>query len=209
MLLMKIGSIFFRGNMNGLKQKYLDYMRLINCKAEYELEDGTKIDVTYKEENFAHLLGLHKLKDIQLVQFWLDKSNKTVKHKTILNKIKNESLTENMLKESVFYQDIQERYENFSYENLTTLNYTDAIINFNPNIINSKMKSDYILFEETEKQQYNHMGIARNAKTGNRYVETFFHERSDNYIVGQKVIKIKTFSLYDANDNLIIRDIFS
>lgn len=70
--------------MNGLKKKYLDYMRLANCKAEYELDDGTKIEVTYKKEKFAHLLGLHKLKDIQ------------------------------------------ERYENFSYENLTTLNYTDA-----------------------------------------------------------------------------------
>ena len=125
-------------------------MRLENCRVEYELEDGTKLSITYKEENFAHLLGLHKLKDIQLVQFWLDKTNKTVKLKTVLNKIKAESFTENMLKESVFYQDIQERYEKFSYENLTTLNYTDAIINFNPDIIKSKMKSDYILFEERE-----------------------------------------------------------
>ena len=34
-----------------------------------------------------------------------------------------------MVKSSVFYPQIQERYENFSYDNLTTLNYTDAIIN--------------------------------------------------------------------------------
>ena len=195
-------------NMNGLKQKYLDYMRLENCRVEYELEDGTKLSITYKEENFAHLLGLHKLKDIQLVQFWLDKTNKTVKLKTVLNKIKAESFTENMLKESVFYQDIQERYEKFSYENLTTLNYTDAIINFNPDIIKSKMKSDYILFEEKEDQGYNHMGIAKDIKTGKRYVETFFYEPSDKYISGQKVVKVKTFSLYDADDKLIIKDNF-
>ena len=37
---------------------------------------------------------------------------------------------------------------NFSYDNLTTLNYTDAVINFNPSLINSKIKSDYLLFEE-------------------------------------------------------------
>ena len=54
-------------------------MRLENCRAEYELENGVKVGVAYKEENFAHLLGLHKLKDIQLIQFWLDRTNKTVK----------------------------------------------------------------------------------------------------------------------------------
>lgn len=61
--------------MNDLLQKYNDYLRLKDCKAEYEFSDGTKIEVFYREENFAHLLGLHKLKDLQLIQFWLDKSN--------------------------------------------------------------------------------------------------------------------------------------
>ena len=209
MLLIMSGAFSLGDNMDGLKKKYLDYMRLENCKAEYELEDGTKIEVFYKEENFAHLLGLHKLKDIQLIQFWLDKTNKTVKLGTVINKIKNESFTENMLKASVFYQDIQDRYENFSYENLTTLNYTDAVINFNPNIIKSKIKSDYILFEEKENQEYNHMGIAQDKNTGSRYIETFFHEPSDKYIAGQIIAKVKKFSLFDANGSLIVTDSFS
>ena len=113
-----------------------------------------------------------------------------------------------MLKESIFFHDIQDCYENFSYENLTTLNYTDAIINFNPQIINSKIKSDFILFEEKPNKEYNHMGIAKDIKTGNRYIETFFHESSNKYIVGQSVIKVRAFYLYDANDNLIIKDTF-
>lgn len=73
--------------MDALKKKYLDYMRLENYTAEYELDNGTKIAVGYKEENFAHMLGLHKLKDLQLIQFWLDKTNKTVKLSTILSRI--------------------------------------------------------------------------------------------------------------------------
>ena len=115
--------------MNDLLQKYNDYLRLRGCKAEYEFSDGSKIEVQYEEKSFAHLLGLHKLKDIQLVQFWLDKSNKSVK---------------------------------------------DAVINFNPTLINSKIKSDYILFEERPKEEYNHMGIAKDDKRGTRYIETFF-----------------------------------
>lgn len=193
--------------MDELKKKYLDYMRLENCMAEYELDNGSRIEVAYKEENFAHLIGLHKLKDIQLIQFWLDKTNKAVKLGTVLSRIKNETLTENMLKASVFYSTIQQRYENFSYENLTTLNYSDAVINFNPTIIKSKIKSDYILFEE-KNQEYNHMGIAVDRNSGSRYIETFFHEPTDKYIVGQSIEKVKKFTLYDAKGDIIVTDLY-
>lgn len=47
--------------MDDLLQKYHDYIRLKNCRAEYLLSNGMIIDFTYKEENFIHLLGLHKL----------------------------------------------------------------------------------------------------------------------------------------------------
>lgn len=194
--------------MDALKKKYLDYMRLENCTAEYELDNGTKIAVGYKEENFAHMLGLHKLKDLQLIQFWLDKTNKTVKLSTILSRIKNETFTETMLRASSFFPNIQERYENFSYDNLTTLNYTDAVINFNPTIINSKLKSDYILFEEKNNQAYNHMGIAADANTGIRYIESFFHEPTNKYIANQTIAKVKKFSLYDAKGDVIVTDSF-
>ena len=123
--------------MNDLLQKYNDYIRLKNCRAEYMLSNGTIINVTYKEENFVHLLGLHKLIDIQLIQLFNDKNNKKVRAKYIISRIKKAKFTDAMVKNSVFYKDIEERYENFSYDNLTTLNYTDAIINFNPSIINS------------------------------------------------------------------------
>lgn len=53
--------------MNPLLEKYDDYMRLNGFAIKYELSDGTCIEVTYKEENFLHLLGLHKLQDIQLI----------------------------------------------------------------------------------------------------------------------------------------------
>lgn len=134
--------------MDDLLKKYNEFMLLENCRVEYKLSNGDVIEVTYLEENFAHLLGLHKLKDIQLIQFWLDKNNKRIKLKEVIRRIKNLTFTDAMVKSSVFYPDIQDRYESFSYENLTTLTYTDAVINFNPKVIKSKIKSDYLLFEE-------------------------------------------------------------
>lgn len=194
--------------MDELLVKYNDYMRLVDHKVQYILENEQKIESTYKEENFAHLIGLHKLLDIQLIQFWLDKSNKAIKLNTVLRRIRSSTFTDKMVKASVFYSQIKRRYESFSYDNLTTLNYTDAIIDFNPSIINSKIKSDFILYEEKDNE-YNHMGIALDKKSGKRYVETFFREATDRYVNGQKVLKVREFALYDKNEKVIVRDKYS
>lgn len=67
--MLKVRSIFRLKRMglllmNDLLKKYTEYMRLENCRAEYLLANGQTIEAIYKEENFAHLLGLHKLIDI-------------------------------------------------------------------------------------------------------------------------------------------------
>lgn len=194
--------------MDDLLQKYNDFMRLNNCRAEYLLSNGQTIDFVYKEENFIHLLGLHKLIDIQLIQLFNDKTNKMVQTKYIISRIKKGKLIDAMVRASVFYNDISERYENFSYDNLTTLNYTDAVINFNPSLINSKIKSDYLLFEERINKEYNHLGIAFDKNSNRRYIETFFHQDTDMYIKGQTIVKVKSFALYSPNNHVIVIDSF-
>ncbi len=185
--------------MDNLLEKYNDYIRLKNCRAEYLLSNGSIIKFTYREENFIHLLGLHKLKDIQLIQLFNDKSNKKVQTKYIISRIKKNMFTDQMVKASVFYSNIKSRYESFSYDNLTTLTYTDAVINFNPALIKSKIKSDYLLFE-IKDNEYNHLGIAEDSSTKNRYIETFFHQTTDMYIKGQTIVKVKSFTLYTPVD---------
>lgn len=192
--------------MNKLLEKYNDYMKLVGCKVHYELTNNYIINFIYKKENFLHLLGLHKLIDLQIVQFWLDMDNKSVKNNDVIKKIKNETFSDKHIKLSVHYDEIQERYESFNYNNLTTLNYTDAIINFNPKLINSSLKSDYMLFEKTQNNEYNYMGIAFDKSINTRYVETFFHRKSDDYIAGQKIEKISRFTIYDKNGKIIIDD---
>ena len=194
--------------MDKLLEKYNDYMRLENCRAQYKLVNEQYIEFYYQEENFAHLLGLHKLKDIQLIQFWQDKNNKSVKLKEVIRRIKNSTFTDEMVTSSVFFPKIKERYDNFSYYNLTTLNYTDVIINFNPTIIKSKIKSDYLLFEKKNENEFNHLGIALDKKSGKRYVETFFNHPDAMYISGQKIVKVDSFTLYDAGGKIIVEDKF-
>lgn len=194
--------------MNDLLQKYNEYIQLKNCKVEYLLDNGIHIEFTYKEENFIHLLGLHKLTDIQLIQFFNDKNNKKVKTRYIISRIKKGKFTDSMVRSSIFYKNIASRYENFSYKNLTTLTYTDVVINFNPLVIKSKIKSDYILYEKTINNEYNHLCIAFNEKTQKRYIETFFHQPTDMYIKNQKIVKVKSFTLFAPDNSIMITDSF-
>ena len=194
--------------MDGLLQKYNDYKRLKNCRAEYVLSNEMMIDFTYKEDNFIHLLGLHKLKDIQIIQMFNDKDYKKVQTSFIISRIKKSLFTDAMVKSSVFYEEIAERYESFTYENLITLTYTDAVINFDPKRINSKIKSDYLLFEEKENHEYNHLGIAKDPISNKRYIETFFHQSTDMYIQNQQLVKVKSFTLYSPDNQIIVTDSF-
>lgn len=194
--------------MDGLLQKYNDYKRLKNCRAEYVLSNEMMIDFTYKEDNFIHLLGLHKLKDIQIIQMFNDKDNKKVQTRYIISRIKKSRFTDAMVKSSVFYEEIAERYESFTYENLITLTYTDAVINFDPKRINSKIKRDYLLFEEKENHEYNHLGIAKDPISNKRYIETFFHQSTDMYIQNQQLVKVKSFTLYSPDNQIIVTDSF-
>ena len=48
-------------------------------------------------------------------------------------------------KNDEFYEKIKDRYENFSRDNLLTVTYTDAIVDFNSKLIGSSLQSKYIL----------------------------------------------------------------
>lgn len=193
--------------MNQLLEKYQDYMRLDGCTACYILDSGARITVPFYEKNFPHLAGIHKLLDIQLVQFWQDPTNRTVNLADVLRAIRHETLTDSTIRSSVFFPTIENRYDKLSYDTLTTLSYSDAIIDFDKTIAHSRIKSDYLLFEQ-KGSGYNHMGIAIDRDSGDRYIETFFYENSNQYLVGQTIVPIVEYTIYDSHHMEIVGDKF-
>lgn len=188
--------------------KYMDYLKIVGCRVEYLLENGTAISFVYKKEDFIHLSGIHKLKDIPMIRYFNDDKNKPVNAAYVLRKIKKENFTDADVRSSVIFSQIEERYNRLSYNSLASLTYTGAIINFNASSVGSIIKSDYLLYEQTEDGGYNHLGIALDSSSSKRYVETFFHELTDSYVCGQVVSRVVKFSLYDPNGNLIVEDTF-
>ncbi|SDX06165.1 hypothetical protein SAMN05216391_1423 [Lachnospiraceae bacterium KHCPX20] len=135
--------------MNSLYDKFLDYKQIANYRLEYELDNGLQLSVKLELSAFPHLIGLHKLTDIPIIRRFNDPNDKVVRAKYITQKIKQQKmLTENSIRSSQKFCDIEDRYNNFSKENLLSLSYTEAIVNFNPSKIGSTLKSEFILFKK-------------------------------------------------------------
>lgn len=195
--------------MNNLLQKYNEYKDITNFRIKYSLANGDVIDFKLKQTDFPHLIGLHKLIDIPIIGQFNDISNTTVSAKFLISKIKKESqLTEKIIKNSVYFPSIEKRYENFSKENILTLTYTDAIVNFNASLIGSKLLGDYILFENRQSQGYNYLSVAKDAKQ-KRYAESFFYNPTDIYIRNQTIEKVIKVEIYDKKGNLYLEEIFN
>ena len=67
-------------------KKYLKFYKTEICSFSYKytLEDNTEIILSFKEENFSHLLGLHKFKKINSYKVSLNINKDIVENKIIL-----------------------------------------------------------------------------------------------------------------------------
>ena len=193
--------------MNELLMKFNEYKSIVNYKVRYEFENGKVMEFVPKKNNFPHLIGLHKLVDIPIIRQFNDKNNHSVGAKFLISKIKQEKiLTEETVKNSVYFPDIEDRYNKFSKDNILSLSYTDMIVDFDPTQMNSRLKARYVLYEEKDPGTYNHLSIAETEKN-EKYLESFFYEPSDLYLRNQTKIKIKTVKIFDDKGKLFMHDI--
>lgn len=192
--------------LNQLLDKFNEYKSIVNYRMEYIFEDDSVISFKFKQTDFPHLLGLHKLIDIPIIRQFNDKNNLVIGAKYINSKIrKQELLTEKIIKKSIYFPDIEIRFNNFSKENILTMSYTDVIVDFNASIIGSNLRAKYILFEK-RKQGYNHLCVAEDGN-GKKYAESFFHDSTDLYIRNQRTIRVKHIRIYDNFGDLYLEDV--
>lgn len=192
--------------LNQLLDKFNEYKSIVNYQMEYIFENDSVISFKLKQTDFPHLLGLHKLIDIPVIRQFNDKNNLVIGAKYINSKIKKqELLTENIIKKSVYFPDIEVRFNSFSKENILTMSYKDVIVDFNASLIGSNLKAKYILFEK-KAQGYNHLCVAED-KNGKKYAESFFYNSTDLYLRNQRIIKVKCIRIYDNFGALYLEDV--
>lgn len=167
------------------------YELLMEQNYIYEIEGGISFPLIFKKENLVHLLGLHKLKDIRDFSLLETKSGQA---KILYRNIKNKKLKYSDIEKSVHFDEIKDRIETFT--EIKDLLFEKVIIQFNPKLINSNLKSNMIFYSK-KNNIYLHLCIYN--KGGVTYPESFFPRANRHYINNQihrdvKNVKVEKFN---------------
>ena len=192
---------FFMLIMDPLNLKYQDFKKINQYTFNYLLENGREITFKVRQNQFPHLIGLHKLTDIRLIAMFIDPSNSVVNAKYINSKIKKEELTDAQVQSSAFFSEIRDRYNYLSSEAILSLAFNEVIIDFDKTLLTTNLQSDYI-FTDRKTGGNLYLGIVRDGTE--YYPETFFFNSTNYYTRGQTIIGIKRIRIYDANKNLLL-----
>ena len=121
-------------------KEYFEFYKNFICPFlyNYTLEDSTEIIVSFEENHFSHLLGLHKFKKI-----------KTYKYSNDINKdIEGEHITLKLLKENelkILTTELKDRLTYFPVLK-TLLENTTSALKYDLNVVwNSKIEFSFLL----------------------------------------------------------------
>ena len=120
-----------------LYKKYQAYLKLDRYKIEYRLYGGKSFELEIDIKALPHLMGLHYLTDIRQLARFADKDDKHYTSKEVLRDIRNGVLNDSLIKSSIYFSKIEDRYNNFTEQNISSLlKASKVIIDFNPNVVN-------------------------------------------------------------------------
>lgn len=171
------------------------YDTLLNKIFILHIEDGLRIELTFTKNNFKHLLGLHKLSDVKLLKR---------KGQVIYNLISDNTITNELISKSIYYDKIEERFLYFYL--IPELLQSKIIIEFNSSICpfrkySTKLNTDYILYKNMlESNTVAHLTLSQYGSYENTvkcYPETFFVDHSKTYISGQKLLDVLSVEVID------------
>jgi len=129
--------------MDKLKECAIAFSKLLD--KEYYIKAGKKgklieIRLFFNKENFAHLLGLHKLRDIRQLKI----------HSIIMfNNILTEKLTYEDIAQSIFFDEIADRLEYFPHLE-QILDSEETMIKYNKSQCKSSIEAKYILYSKID-----------------------------------------------------------
>ncbi|MEG1309390.1 MAG: PBECR4 domain-containing protein [Bacilli bacterium] len=183
--------------MDKLYKSFIEYQNLLDKEFHYKFKNRFKFKLIFKPENLPHLLGLHKLKDIEI----LNKFNtKEIAADVIYKKIENKDLTSKIIEKSAFYHKIESRL--IYFRELNELVTKNNFLRFSKDKTEdgTLMKAEFIVYS-LKNGKYIHLFIGKGARF--YYPETFIIDDTDYYIKQQSEFKIKDIKVnfkYEDND---------
>lgn len=145
------------------------------------LENGTVLHIYFTKSHFRHLLGLHKLTDLDAFH-----PRSGLSARRAYDYIKTGKITADTIRKSVHYGKIAERIACFPM--IESVFAKKVIVDFNPTLLeNCKLEAEYILYTEF-KRGYLHLAIGHDIK--GQYPESFFYEDSKYYLTEQHFMNV-------------------
>ncbi len=187
--------------MDILKQSALAFEKLL--KYEYEIIAGSKktllnMTLFFVKEHYMHLVGLHKLTDLQMQRYKRDKMYDMV--------IQGE-LTYEYIEKSAFFPEIKDRIELFPMLE-GALDSNELLIKFKKGFAQGTMIEASYIFVYKHGSMIIHYFVDRDEKTGLYFGRSFLIRDDDKYLRNQQVFKILKKVKYDKYENqqIILRE---
>lgn len=172
------------------------------CKNDYiyTLSNGMEIKVVFTKNNLPHLLGLHKLVDIEELRKY---SKKQVSANLIYKKLKSGEMTIEDLSKSEHFHEMKSRLDHI--ENLETLLFDRVVLDFDHKKIKTKLDKVKILFYTQIGNDYIHLPLLLGSK-GSYIPNTFLVQDNRYYIENQEELNV--VSLTVMNRGVVVQQIF-
>ncbi len=173
-------SFFFLGEtMSDILEAARAFTNLLDI--EYQLVLGRKnkiipISITFNENNFFHLAGLHYLTDRTKILF----GDRAI----LLQKILSNIITINQISSSRCYYEIKERIDYLIYlEQILDDNKT--VFKYNPHLeIFSAIQAEFLMKNEVKSRNV-FTFLSQDKSTGKYFCRSFFPQTDKDYSIGQ------------------------
>lgn len=188
--------------MNNIVECAKYYDTLLGKNYKYFLEDGLIIEFYFTSRGFYHIIGLHKLDDITILN-----------NASLLQDIIDNKEIVKLIESSCKLSKISPRIEHFNeIENIFDINQCGFIVDFDKNLVKGETElkfTKYLLYKKLDIKYSCERVIPLGAniiltlgknKNNKIYPETFFYEPSNKYNSGQKLLEVNNIIISRKNN---------
>lgn len=186
--------------MNDIVECAKYYSTLLNKNYKYILEDGLIIEFYFTSRGFYHIIGLHKLDDITILN-----------NASLLQDIIDNKEVVKLIERSCKLPVISPRIEHFNeIENIFDINQCGFIVDFDKNLVKGETElkfTKYLLYKKLDISCKGVISLGANViltlgknKNDKIYPETFFYEPSNKYNSGQKLLEVNNIIISPKNN---------
>ncbi len=174
--------------MDELMQCAQTFSHMVGKDYILTLENGIVLHIYFQKDQLRHLLGLHKLTDLNIFQ-----ANSKISAGAIFKMIHNGKLTLNDIKKSSFYGKVEQRIKLFPL--IESVFDKKIVVDFDAHLPeNCVLPAEYILYNRY-LDGFLHLAIGHDIN--GQFPLSFFFEPTNYYVSGQNLLEVVSLEIVE------------